>query len=415
MNMKNNKKQRTHIHTFLLLLLLGLFSPSGGKGRSLKMILLAYFGIIALLVGVVGYMGFDVANQVSELGNTELPMEQNLREVEVSVWEMIHAANSFRLTGEDSYEGLYNRQVNDVEEFFPKYVELTDTREEQGYISEFNYFWNNAKEDGNAMIESTKKQREKELEFFNKVDDADDVIDTKLQTLSLSLEQEQNLREVEVSVWEAIHAVEQFTSISGKAAAAAAAAAAEIETLYGKETFEDIYERQKDDVANFWAEFKANPPVGASSAIVEFDELWEEAVLAGDEVIRLNDDAEDKFVSLFNNIDKADEVIDFKMQEFIRQRIENQDNIAARSRNLVIVVTVLGFFFSIALGLFVSSRITKPLSQLSKTVDEINKGNFNAEIEKTSSIKEINELADSLDRIMKTMKVAVLKMRQKKK
>jgi CHASE3 domain sensor protein len=374
------------------------------EGTPLKMKLIMYFGIIALLVAVVGYMGFNAANQVSGLRNTELPMEQNLREVEVSVWEMIQAANSFRLTGEDAYEELYNRQIDDIEEFFPKYADLTDTKEEQEYIDEFNSFWDDAKEDGNVMIEDTKAQKVKELEFFNKIDDADDIIDTKLQTLSLTLEQEQNLREVEVSIWEAIHAVEQFTGISGKAAAAAAA---EVETLFGKETFKDIYERQKDDVAHFWAKFKADPPAGASSAIAEFDVLWTEAILAGDEVIRLNADAEDKFVSLFNNVDKADDVIDFKMQEFIQKRIEHEDDNAARAKSLVIAVTILAILLSIGLGLFVSQRITKPLEKLSNTVDEVSKGNFKVEIEKTSSIKEINTLADSLDRVMTTMKFAV--------
>jgi methyl-accepting chemotaxis protein len=387
-------------HTFLL----GLFTPTG-EGRRLKMILITYFGVIALLVAVVGYVGFTVAGQVSGLRNVELPMEQNLREVEVSVWEMIQAANSFRLTGDDIYEKLYNNQIGDVEEFFPKYVDLTDTEEEQEYIDEFNSFWDGAKEAGKVMIEDTKAQKVKELEFFKNIDDADDVIDLKLQTLSLSLEQEQNLREVEVSLWEAIHAVEQFTGISGKAATITTNT--EVETLFGKESFADIYERQKDDVNNFWGKFKANPPAGASLAIAEFDSLWAEAVLTGDEVIRLNANAENMFVSLFNNIDSADDVIDFKMQEFIQQRIDNEDENAARSKNLVVLVTLLGFLLSISLGLFVSYRITKPLEQLSKTVDEVSKGNFKVNIEKTSSIKEINQLADSLDRVMTTMKLAV--------
>jgi methyl-accepting chemotaxis protein len=76
---------------------------------------------------------------------------------------------------------------------------------------------------------------------------------------------------------------------------------------------------------------------------------------------------------------------------------------------------LLAIIFSIGLGLFVSQRITKPLEQLSKTVDEVSKGNFKVDVPKTSSIKEINTLAESLDRIMKTMKVSVMKMREKKK
>jgi uncharacterized protein (UPF0332 family)/HAMP domain-containing protein len=78
-----------------------------------------------------------------------------------------------------------------------------------------------------------------------------------------------------------------------------------------------------------------------------------------------------------------------------------------RAKTTLLVLSILAIIFSIGLGLYVSQRITKPLEKLSKTVDEVSKGNFKVEIEKTSSIKEINTLADSLDRVMTTMKFAV--------
>jgi len=40
-------------------------------------------------------------------------------------------------------------------------------------------------------------------------------------------------------------------------------------------------------------------------------------------------------------------------------------------------------------------------------VDEVSKGNFKTEIEKKGNIDEVNKLADSLDRVMTTMKLAV--------
>jgi len=62
---------------------------------------------------------------------------------------------------------------------------------------------------------------------------------------------------------------------------------------------------------------------------------------------------------------------------------------------------------SIVFGLFISGFISKPLNQLQKEVDEISKGNFKIEIAKTNGIYEVNSLAESLGRIVKTMKLAI--------
>jgi len=96
---------------------------------------LTFLGI-ALLIGIVGCFSIFLSRQISGLRTVELPMEQNLGEVEESVWEMIHAADSFRLTGYQLYENIYYEQIGEVEEFFTKYQALTDTDEEKKYIEE---------------------------------------------------------------------------------------------------------------------------------------------------------------------------------------------------------------------------------------------------------------------------------------
>ena len=95
-------------------------------------------------------------------------------------------------------------------------------------------------------------------------------------------------------------------------------------------------------------------------------------------------------------------------------RIDNESIFfpTLKLRNQVLLVGMVSILFAIGLGFFISRRITKPLEKLSKTVSDISKGNFNVKIEKTVKIDEINQLADSLSRIMKTMKVAVLRMRE---
>jgi uncharacterized membrane protein len=60
--------------------------------------------LVAGLLVIIGLMtlitlfSVSLSGQVWKLRNIELPMEQNLREVEVSIWEAIHAANAFQTT-----------------------------------------------------------------------------------------------------------------------------------------------------------------------------------------------------------------------------------------------------------------------------------------------------------------------------
>ncbi len=98
-------------------------------------------------------------------------------------------------------------------------------------------------------------------------------------------------------------------------------------------------------------------------------------------------------------------------------RIENEVIFTpiSRLRNQALLIGVITIAFTLGLGLFVSYRITKPLKKLTGTVDEISKGNFNVNIEKGSSIKEIRVLQDSLSRVMITMKLAVMETGEKVK
>ncbi|MFH1423271.1 MAG: HAMP domain-containing protein, partial [Planctomycetota bacterium] len=68
---------------------------------------------------------------------------------------------------------------------------------------------------------------------------------------------------------------------------------------------------------------------------------------------------------------------------------------------MVIVVAVL-------IGLFISSSISKPIKKLTRNVDEISKGNFDVELEQ-NKIDEIKSLADSLNRVLASMKLAILR------
>jgi methyl-accepting chemotaxis protein len=84
------------------------------------------------------------------------------------------------------------------------------------------------------------------------------------------------------------------------------------------------------------------------------------------------------------------------------------EDLVGNARNMVLIFVVIAFGLSIFLGIFISTSISKPLARLTNIVDEVSKGNFKIEIEKIGRIDEVNRLADSLNRIMKTMKLVVL-------
>ena len=73
----------------------------------------------------------------------------------------------------------------------------------------------------------------------------------------------------------------------------------------------------------------------------------------------------------------------------------------------MIIVTIIFSVLSIVIGLLIANSISKPLSRLQERVEEISRGNFKIEIEKSGNIFEISKLSESLSRIVKTMKLAI--------
>jgi len=277
-------------------------------------IILGFSGIL-LCVLIVGYFNVMHTKQISGLTRIELPMEQNLREVEVSLWETIHAANAFRVTGQEYYKDLYYKRIGDVNDFFEKYQGLTDTDEENMYIEKFNILWGKAQFAGNLLIELTEKQKKSEEDFFINVDEADDVLDFGVQMKWSPddpniLAKEQAVREIEVSIWEAIHAGQQYVGLAGDIVRGeqrylgqqieVAKAGAKASLVKGD--FKDLMERQFEDVAEFLAKYKALPlQTFENIAIQEFLGFWDKAVIAGRDVTSFHDQAGEQFNILFEN------------------------------------------------------------------------------------------------------------------
>lgn len=92
----------------------------------------------------------------------------------------------------------------------------------------------------------------------------------------------------------------------------------------------------------------------------------------------------------------------------IRLTAENTNNLVKRSVSTVLILFAIFILLSIFISYFSSRSITKPIVDMVEAVEQISKGNFDVTIVEKSNIWEIDRLANALNRIMKTMKLAVL-------
>ena len=76
---------------------------------------------------------------------------------------------------------------------------------------------------------------------------------------------------------------------------------------------------------------------------------------------------------------------------------------------LIGLIFIVTFFISITISYF----IAKPIEKLTENIDKISKGKLDVNLEQ-SEIKEINNLVDSLNRVMASLKLAVYKVGIKK-
>ena len=71
------------------------------------------------------------------------------------------------------------------------------------------------------------------------------------------------------------------------------------------------------------------------------------------------------------------------------------------------------FIVTLCVSFVISYFITRPIERITKNIDEISKGKFDVDLG-GSEIKELNNLTDSLNRVMASLKLAVVKVGVKK-
>ncbi|MBI4894826.1 MAG: HAMP domain-containing protein [Candidatus Aenigmarchaeota archaeon] len=104
----------------------------------------------------------------------------------------------------------------------------------------------------------------------------------------------------------------------------------------------------------------------------------------------------------------------FVSTESLNKISVEERNLISLSTQIILGLVALAVTVSVLLGLYLAGLVSKPLTHLTENLDRISRGDFDVQITESSGIKEIRTLVDSVKRILKTMKLAVLETGDRK-
>ncbi|MCQ9206713.1 MAG: MCP four helix bundle domain-containing protein [Omnitrophica bacterium] len=267
---------------------------------------------VIIVGGILGYLG--IVREKSELGgilDVEMPMEQSVREIEVSMWETTNAIFYYMLEPSAISLEEYKKQLKDIEEFVVKYKALINTEKEKKILEKFEKKWADSVSKAEELIRLRDKMEELHEKAWDMVGDADDIIDYKIQPAFMAgvpdlIEKEKAVREVEVSIWEAISATNYY--------------------LYRQfDKPKRVYHSQLADVDEFWGNYKKLSITPSEQAhIDEFENEWSRSRKLMEECHALADELKKKYLIFWESAHAADDIIDFDIQEHLKKRIEDR-------------------------------------------------------------------------------------------
>jgi len=264
--------------------------------------------LIAVSFGAFFFGKNQGAVKAKLLLEQELPMEQAIREVEVSIWETSSALYYYMVHPSKTSLEEYERQLADVNEFMTKYKNLIETDEEKAVAQKFDDSWKQIVSKAEALLQARDEFKETQERAWDIIHQSDDVVDYKLQPAFIPgspdlLKKEKAIREVEVSLWEALNATNYYAY-----------------SQLDKPKRE--YPMQIEDVKEFLGTYK-NLKLTALEKLnlAEFEASWKKSV---DLMNKLFKDAEklaEAQSDFWGAIHKADDIIDFEIQTHLAKRI----------------------------------------------------------------------------------------------
>ncbi len=117
-----------------------------------------FIHFILLLIGV-GFGAFFFgknkgAEKAKSLLEQELPMEQAIREVEVSIWETSNALFYYMVRPSKTSLEEYRNQIADVNKFMTKYKNLIEADAEKAVAQKFDNSWQQMVSKAEALLQA---------------------------------------------------------------------------------------------------------------------------------------------------------------------------------------------------------------------------------------------------------------------
>lgn len=277
-----------------------------------KISILISLSVVIIVGGVIGYLGIrkDKA-ELRAILDIEMPMERAIREVEVSLWETSNAIFYYMLEPSAISLHEYKKQLKDVKRFMAKYKTLIDTEEEKKMAEKVERIWTDSVSKAEELIKLRGKMKALLEKTWDIVSEVDDIIKYKIhpaftEGLSNQIHKEKALREIEVSIWQAISETTYYTR-----------------RQFDKPKRE--YLTQLLNVDEVWGKYKKENITPAEEPYIEeFENKWSRSVELMNECYALADELKEKYLAFWGSIHKADDVIDFEIQEYLKKRIKDQ-------------------------------------------------------------------------------------------
>ena len=180
------------------------------------------FAIFILLLIGVGFGAFFFgknkgAEKAKSLLEQELPMDRALGEIEEGIMGASNALFYYMVHPSKTSQEDYKHYLAEVNEFMSKYKKLIETDEERAVAKKFDNSWKQVMSKAEALFQARDEFQKTQEKAWDMIHEADDIVDYKLQPALLPgspdlMKKEKAVREIEVSLWEALNATNYYVT-----------------------------------------------------------------------------------------------------------------------------------------------------------------------------------------------------------
>ena len=133
-------------------------------------------------------------------------------------------------------------------------------------------------------------------------------------------------------------------------------------------------------------------------------ELKEKGV-SGQEVLQAKSEFEEAEREFLKTVD---DTLKHETDELEKRNIDVNSSIST-TKNTIIIISLITLISAIAIGLFTSRSISKPVARLTKSIDDISMGILDVEVQGKDRNDEIGKLAQAFERTIVSLKLAMKK------